>query len=48
MLPNVLHRSEADHTPVLAHEVRDLLAVRPGETDFYGTLGAGGPARLLA
>ena len=30
MLPNVLPRSAADHVPVLAEEVRELLAVRPG------------------
>ena len=30
MLPNVLPKSAADHTPVLADEVRELLAVRPG------------------
>ena len=30
MLPNVLQRSASDHVPVLAEEVRELLAVRPG------------------
>jgi 16S rRNA (cytosine1402-N4)-methyltransferase len=48
MLPNVLPRSAADHTPVLAEEVRELLAVRPGETVVDATFGAGGHARLLA
>lgn len=48
MLPNVLQRSEADHTPVLAEEVRELLAVQPGETVVDATFGAGGHARLLA
>ena len=48
MLPNVLHRSAADHVPVLADEVRELLAVRPGETVVDATFGAGGHARLLA
>jgi 16S rRNA (cytosine1402-N4)-methyltransferase len=49
MLPNVLQRNEADpHVPVLATEVRELLAVRPGETVVDATFGAGGHARLLA
>lgn len=48
MLPNVLPRSAADHVPVLAQEVRELLAVRPGETVVDATFGAGGHARLLA
>ena len=48
MLPNVLQRTEADHIPVLADEVRELLAVRPGETVVDATFGAGGHARLLA
>lgn len=49
MLPNVLQRSGADvHVPVLADEVRELLAVRPGETVVDATFGAGGHARLLA
>ena len=48
MLPNVLPRTEADHIPVLADEVRELLAVRPGETVVDATFGAGGHARLLA
>ena len=48
MLPNVLPHTEADHVPVLADEVRELLAVQPGETVVDGTFGAGGHARLLA
>ena len=48
MLPNVLQRTEADHIPVLADEVRELLAVQPGETVVDATFGAGGHARLLA
>jgi 16S rRNA (cytosine1402-N4)-methyltransferase len=49
MLPNVLQRSGAEpHLPVLADEVRELLAVRPGETVIDATFGAGGHARLLA
>ena len=48
MLPNVLPNSAADHTPVLADEVRRLLAVQPGETVVDATFGAGGHARLLA
>src|SRR5918992_1695894 len=48
MLPNVLQRSASDHVAVLAAEVRELLAVRPGETVLDATFGAGGHARLLA
>ena len=48
MLPNVLPHSASDHIPVLADEVRDLLAVQPGETVVDATFGAGGHARLLA
>jgi len=47
MLPNVLRTDAADHVPVLAEEVRDLLGVRPGETVVDGTFGAGGHSRLL-
>jgi 16S rRNA (cytosine1402-N4)-methyltransferase len=43
-----LPHTEADHVPVLADEVRELLAVRPGETVVDATFGAGGHARLLA
>jgi 16S rRNA (cytosine1402-N4)-methyltransferase len=48
MLPNVLQTSATDHVPVLAAEVRDALAVRPGETVVDATFGAGGHAALLA
>ena len=48
MLPNVLPHADSDHVPVLADEVRELLAVRPGETVVDATFGAGGHARLLA
>jgi 16S rRNA (cytosine1402-N4)-methyltransferase len=48
MLPNVLQPSATDHVPVLAHEVRSALAVRPGETVVDATFGAGGHAALLA
>jgi 16S rRNA (cytosine1402-N4)-methyltransferase len=48
MLPNVLPHTEADHVPVLADRVRELLAVQPGETVVDATFGAGGHARLLA
>ena len=48
MLPNVLQPNETDHVPVLANEVRELLAVRPGETVVDATFGAGGHAAILA
>src|SRR5438876_5931114 len=48
MLPNALQTSATDHVPVLADEVRELLAVRPGETVVDATFGAGGHASLLA
>jgi 16S rRNA (cytosine1402-N4)-methyltransferase len=48
MLPNVLQTSATDHVPVLAAEVRRLLAVQPGETVVDATFGAGGHAALLA
>jgi 16S rRNA (cytosine1402-N4)-methyltransferase len=48
MLPNVLRPNETDHVPVLAEEVRELLAVRPGETVVDATFGAGGHAAVLA
>ncbi|HEV8686148.1 MAG TPA: 16S rRNA (cytosine(1402)-N(4))-methyltransferase RsmH [Gaiellaceae bacterium] len=48
MLPSVLQPNETDHVPVLAEEVRQLLAVRPGETVVDATFGAGGHAALLA
>jgi 16S rRNA (cytosine1402-N4)-methyltransferase len=47
LLPNALQRSRADHVPVLVEEVRELLAVRPGETVVDATFGAGGHAALL-
>ena len=48
MLPNVQRTDAADHVPVLAEEVRDLLDVEPGETVVDATFGAGGHSRLLA
>src|SRR3954468_17839055 len=48
MLPNVLQPSATDHIPVLAEEVRESLAVQPGETVLDATFGAGGHASLLA
>jgi 16S rRNA (cytosine1402-N4)-methyltransferase len=47
MLPNVQRTDAADHIPVLGEEVRDLLAVQPGETVVDATFGAGGHARLI-
>jgi 16S rRNA (cytosine1402-N4)-methyltransferase len=48
LLPSALQRSRTDHVPVLADEVRELLAVKPGETVVDTTFGAGGHARVLA
>jgi 16S rRNA (cytosine1402-N4)-methyltransferase len=48
MLPNVLQTSATDHVPVLAAEVRESLAVQPGETVLDATFGAGGHSSLLA
>jgi 16S rRNA (cytosine1402-N4)-methyltransferase len=48
MLPNVLRTNAADHVPVLADEVRELLRVEPGEIVVDATFGAGGHSRLLA
>ena len=48
MLPSILPPSATDHLPVLADDVRRLLAVRPGETVVDCTFGAGGHAALLA
>jgi 16S rRNA (cytosine1402-N4)-methyltransferase len=48
MLPNVLPPSAADHVPVLANEVRESLAVHPGDAVVDATFGAGGHAELLA
>jgi 16S rRNA (cytosine1402-N4)-methyltransferase len=47
LLQNASQRSRADHVPVLADEVREILAVRPGETVVDATFGAGGHSRLL-
>jgi 16S rRNA (cytosine1402-N4)-methyltransferase len=47
MLPNALPTA-TDHVPVLAEEVRELLAVQPGETVVDATFGAGGHSTLLA
>ena len=47
MLPSALPNA-TDHVPVLADEVRELLAVEPGETVVDATFGAGGHAALLA
>ena len=48
MLPNVLQPGATDHVPVLADQVRQLLAVRSGETVVDATFGGGGHAALLA
>jgi 16S rRNA (cytosine1402-N4)-methyltransferase len=48
LLRNALRHENADHVPVLADEVRELLAVQPGQTVIDGTFGAGGHAELLA
>jgi 16S rRNA (cytosine1402-N4)-methyltransferase len=48
MLPNALQPSASDHIPVLAREVRELLALRPGDVVVDATFGAGGHAALLA
>jgi 16S rRNA (cytosine1402-N4)-methyltransferase len=48
MLPNVLRPNATDHIPVLAEEVREALAVQPGETVVDATFGSGGHAELLA
>jgi len=48
MLPNVQRTDAADHIPVLAEEVRELVSVQPGETVVDATFGAGGHSRLLA
>ena len=47
MLPNVLRTNAADHVPVLAEEVRELLGVQPGQTIVDATFGAGGHSRVL-
>jgi 16S rRNA (cytosine1402-N4)-methyltransferase len=48
LLPSALQQNKTDHVPVLADEVRELLAVQPGATVVDCTFGAGGHARLLA
>jgi 16S rRNA (cytosine1402-N4)-methyltransferase len=48
MLPNALPPDATDHVPVLAGEVRECLAVCPGQTVVDATFGAGGHAALLA
>jgi 16S rRNA (cytosine1402-N4)-methyltransferase len=48
MLPSALQPIATDHVPVLADEVRELLAIRPGETVVDATFGAGGHSALLA
>jgi 16S rRNA (cytosine1402-N4)-methyltransferase len=48
MLPDASRPHATDHIPVLAGEVRSLLAVRPGQTVVDATFGAGGHAQLLA
>jgi 16S rRNA (cytosine1402-N4)-methyltransferase len=48
LLRNALRHETADHVPVLAEEVRELLAVEPGQTVIDATFGAGGHAELLA
>jgi 16S rRNA (cytosine1402-N4)-methyltransferase len=48
MLPSALQTNTTDHVPVLPEEVRELLAVQPGETVIDATFGAGGHAALLA
>jgi 16S rRNA (cytosine1402-N4)-methyltransferase len=46
MLPSVLP-NETEHVPVLADEVRELLAVGPGATIVDATFGAGGHSAIL-
>ena len=48
MLPNVSRPNATDHVPVLAEEVREALAVQPGDTVVDATFGAGGHSELLA
>jgi 16S rRNA (cytosine1402-N4)-methyltransferase len=48
MLPNVLRPNATDHVPVLAEEVREALALEPGDTVVDATFGSGGHAELLA
>ena len=48
MLPNVSRPNTTDHVPVLADQVREALAVQPGDTVVDATFGAGGHAELIA
>jgi len=48
MLPNASQPRATDHVPVLADEVRQLLAASPGDTVVDCTFGGGGHAELLA
>jgi 16S rRNA (cytosine1402-N4)-methyltransferase len=48
MLPDASPPHATDHVAVLADEVRECLAVSPGETVVDATFGAGGHASLLA
>jgi 16S rRNA (cytosine1402-N4)-methyltransferase len=48
MLPSALQPSATDHVPVLAEEVRALLALQPGHVLVDATFGAGGHAEYLA
>jgi 16S rRNA (cytosine1402-N4)-methyltransferase len=48
MLPDASRPQATDHVPVLADEVRRLLAPQRGETVVDATFGAGGHARILA
>jgi len=41
MLPNVLRPNATDHVPVLADQVREALAVQPGETVVDATFDNG-------
>ncbi|HEX2505220.1 MAG TPA: 16S rRNA (cytosine(1402)-N(4))-methyltransferase RsmH [Gaiellaceae bacterium] len=47
LLPSASQQNRTEHVPVLADEVRELLAVQPGETVVDATFGAGGHAALL-
>ena len=46
-LPSASQHGRTDHVPVLLDEVRELLAVKPGETVVDATFGAGGHAAAL-
>ena len=48
MLPDASPPHATDHIPVLAGDVREVLAVRPGDTIVDATFGSGGHAALLA